>query len=263
MILPFFDQANQQGPGSLCSFWLSTRITHGASLPCWALGTLHTRRSPSDVWAANISDFCFDEEPCQARPAIGEGFLGVVRVCRMVKDGCRVAMRIEPLRYLQVLALMPNSLDASYTHPMANVLQSDAGASAVIGSKMVLAERCSDVEGSNRMMLPCALPTHMLAPEQAMATARTRHSPKATFPFLIHVATRICSYDANLATSSPVNKSHTIAVEPASYETTNRPAPLSLVVSTDIHDTSSRCLSKRRSIASVSWWRTSITLRCA
>jgi hypothetical protein len=98
----------------------------------------------------------------------------------MVKDGCRVAIRMEPLRY-----------------PMANVLQSEAGANAVMGSKMVLADRCSEVEGSNRMMLPCAF-------------------PKATFPFLIHVATLICSYDANLATSSPVNRSQTIAVEPAS-----------------------------------------------
>lgn len=28
---PFFDQANQQGPGSRCSFWLRTRITQGLS----------------------------------------------------------------------------------------------------------------------------------------------------------------------------------------------------------------------------------------
>src|SRR3954466_2213332 len=46
----------------------------------------------------------------------------------------------------------------AYTHPMAKVLQSAAGAKAVMGSKMVLAERCSDVEGSNKMMLPWAFP---------------------------------------------------------------------------------------------------------
>ena len=46
----------------------------------------------------------------------------------------------------------------AHTHPMAKVLQSAAGAKAVMGSKMVLAERCSDVEGSNRMMLPWAFP---------------------------------------------------------------------------------------------------------
>jgi hypothetical protein len=154
-----------------------------------------------------------------------------------VKDGCRVAMRIDPLRY-----------------PIAKVLQSEAGANAVMGSKMVLAERCSDVEGSKRMMLPCAFPGPLLAPRLAGAILPApEDSPKATFPFLIHVATRICSYDANRATSSPVSRSHTIAVDPASYDTTSLPAPLSLVVSTDIHDTSSRCLSNLLSTFNVSW----------
>lgn len=43
-------------------------------------GTLHTRRSPSDVWAASKSFFCFDEDACQASCAIGEGALAVVSV---------------------------------------------------------------------------------------------------------------------------------------------------------------------------------------
>ena len=46
-IRPFLDHENQQGPGSLCSDLLSTRITQGASPPCEDLGTLHTLRSPS------------------------------------------------------------------------------------------------------------------------------------------------------------------------------------------------------------------------
>ena len=46
-------------------------------------------------------------------------------------------MRIELLRY-----------------PIANVLQSEEGASAVIGSKMVRAAICFEVEGSNRIILP-------------------------------------------------------------------------------------------------------------
>jgi hypothetical protein len=100
MIRPFLDHANQHGPGSLCSDLLRMRITHGESPPWGTLGTLHTLRSPSDVWAANISDFCFEEEPCQASPAIGEGARGVVNVCRIVNDGCSVAIRIDPLRYL-------------------------------------------------------------------------------------------------------------------------------------------------------------------
>lgn len=73
-------------------------MTHGTSPLCGTFGTLHTRRSPSVVCAASISDFCFDEDPCQAKPAIGEGDLGVVRVCRMVNDGCSVAIKMEPFR---------------------------------------------------------------------------------------------------------------------------------------------------------------------
>lgn len=44
------------------------------------------------------------------------------------------------------------------TNPIAKVLQSAAGANAVIGSNIVLAERCSEVEGSKSIMLPCAFP---------------------------------------------------------------------------------------------------------
>ena len=84
-----------------------------------------------------MSVFCFDEDPCQARPVIRDGALVVVNVCRIVKEGCSVAISMEPLRY-----------------PIANVRQSNEGAIEVIGSKMVLAEMCSEVEGSNRMMLP-------------------------------------------------------------------------------------------------------------
>ena len=95
---PFFDHANQQGPDSLCSDLLRMRITHGESPACEIFGTLHTRRSASDIWAASMSDFCLDEDPCQASPAMGDGALGVVRVCKMLKDGCSVAMRMEPFR---------------------------------------------------------------------------------------------------------------------------------------------------------------------
>lgn len=66
--------------------------------PVIPLGTLQTRKSPSDVCVANISVFCLDDDPCQASPVILEGALVVVRVWRIVKDGCRVAIKIEPLR---------------------------------------------------------------------------------------------------------------------------------------------------------------------
>lgn len=92
---PFLDQPNQHGPDSLFSDRLRIRITQGGSL-LGALGTLQTRRSPSHVWVASISDFCFDDEPCQAKLMMGEGCFGVVRVCRMVKVGCSVTMRMEP-----------------------------------------------------------------------------------------------------------------------------------------------------------------------
>lgn len=105
--------------------------------PCCALGTLHTRKSPSAVCVASISVFCFDDDPCQARSVIRAGDRVVLSVCSIVNEGCRVAINIEPFRY-----------------PIANVLQSDAGAIAVIGSKIVRAETCSDVEGSKRMMFP-------------------------------------------------------------------------------------------------------------
>ena len=102
---------------------------------------LHTRRSPSIVCAANMSDFCFEDDPCHASLFNGDGARFVLKVCKIVNEGCRVAIKIDPFIY-----------------PIANVLQSAAGASAVMGSNMVLAETCSAVDGSNRMTLPCELP---------------------------------------------------------------------------------------------------------
>jgi hypothetical protein len=76
---PFFDHAIQLGPGANVSALFSTRMTLGASL-VGGLATLQTLRSPSEVWVASISDFCFDEEACHARFAIGEGPLDVLSV---------------------------------------------------------------------------------------------------------------------------------------------------------------------------------------
>jgi hypothetical protein len=61
-------------------------------------------------------------------------------------------------------------LSPDITYPIAKVLQSAAGANAVIGSKIVLAEMCSEVEGSKRMTLPWAFPSPVLAAEVAGAT---------------------------------------------------------------------------------------------
>lgn len=64
------------------------------------LETLQTRRSPSAVWVASISDFCFEDDECHANVTIGDGAREVVKVCKGVKEGCRVAINIDPLRYL-------------------------------------------------------------------------------------------------------------------------------------------------------------------
>jgi hypothetical protein len=96
---PFFDHAIQFGPGANVSARFSTRMTRGASL-VGGLATLQTLRSPSEVWVASMSDFCFDEEACQARFAIADGPLDVLRVWRIVKAGCSDAKRIDPFLYL-------------------------------------------------------------------------------------------------------------------------------------------------------------------
>src|SRR5947199_2617461 len=69
---PFFDHVIQLGPGTNVSDRFSTRMTFGASL-VGGLATLQTLKSLSDVCVASISDFCFDDEACHARPAIGDG----------------------------------------------------------------------------------------------------------------------------------------------------------------------------------------------
>lgn len=99
IILPFFDHASQLKPGSTLSLLFKIRIGFGDS----AVGgfeTLHTRRSPSEVCVASMSDFCFVDDACHARLTMGEGARGVVKVCKMVKAGCRATIKIEPFKYL-------------------------------------------------------------------------------------------------------------------------------------------------------------------
>ena len=58
--------------------------------------TLHTRRSPSVVCVASMSDFCFVDDACHARCAIGDGPREVDSVCRMVNEGCNATINIDP-----------------------------------------------------------------------------------------------------------------------------------------------------------------------
>lgn len=60
------------------------------------LATLHTRKSPSKVCVASMSDFCFEDDVCHDRLAIGEGAREIVNVWRIVKLGFRETSRIEP-----------------------------------------------------------------------------------------------------------------------------------------------------------------------
>ena len=95
MTLPFFAQESQLMPGSTLSPLLNIRIVLGVS----AVGgfeTLHTRRSPSEVCEASISDLCLDEDACHARFTIGDGARWVAMVCRIVKEGIKLAMRMDP-----------------------------------------------------------------------------------------------------------------------------------------------------------------------
>lgn len=100
MMRPFLDQPIHWEPVGAPSVFFRMRTTLTASSELCDLATLQTRRSPSRVCDDSMSDFCLDDDACQARVTIGEGALLVVRLCRIVKRGCRVAIRSEPFWYL-------------------------------------------------------------------------------------------------------------------------------------------------------------------
>jgi hypothetical protein len=174
MIRPFFDHAHQHGPCCCPSDLDRTRMMFGAS-DDGPLGTLHTRRSASAVCAASMSVFDFEEEPCQAKSVICAGARVVLRVWRMAKEGWRVAIRRDPFMY-----------------PMAKVEQSGAGASAVIGSKMVRTETCSEVEGSKMTTLPCSLPVPLTFSQRRvyLASSRGTEYPTKSYVSIPHETRR-------------------------------------------------------------------------
>jgi hypothetical protein len=128
--------------------------------PLAVFGMLQTRKSPSMVCAASMSDFCFEDEPCQASLLRGDGGLFVLNVWRIVKDGCKFAMRMEPFIYLRRVSIHLTNVGRTKwkAYPIAKVRQSDEGASAVMGSNIVRADICSDVDGSNKITLPWEFP---------------------------------------------------------------------------------------------------------
>ena len=113
-ILPFLDHEIQLFPLTYDSDLLKARITRGRSLTGY-FATLQTRKSPSEVCVASMSDLCFEDDACQASAAMGEGPLEVVRVCRIVKDGWSVAINIEPFWYLgSFISIMKRSNPPGY-----------------------------------------------------------------------------------------------------------------------------------------------------
>src|SRR6478609_4466467 len=93
---PFLDHPIQLGPFMEISAFLRFRTTFAGSSALYFFATLQTRKSPSRIWTASMSDFCRDEEACHARFTIGDGPLEVVRLCKIVKRGCKVATNREP-----------------------------------------------------------------------------------------------------------------------------------------------------------------------
>jgi len=110
---PSFDHPNQQGPISLPSGLLRIRIMFGWS-PLGIFGILQTLRFPSAVCVASMSDFCLVADPCHASPVTREGAFEVLSEWTIVK-GCRVATRIEPLRYLETSGSGHVSKSPSYS----------------------------------------------------------------------------------------------------------------------------------------------------
>lgn len=80
MIRPFFDHASQFGPARKFSVRLRTLTTLAVSLLVGDFAMLQTRRSPSLVCVANISDFWREEDACHANVTIGEGPLDVLKL---------------------------------------------------------------------------------------------------------------------------------------------------------------------------------------
>lgn len=70
------------------------------------LDTLQTLKSPSAVWVASMSDFCFEDEACHVKATIGDGARDVVRVWRIVKEGCNAANKIDPFLYLIMVIIL-------------------------------------------------------------------------------------------------------------------------------------------------------------
>ena len=191
----------------------NARIMVGVSC-CGDLGTLQTLKSPSAVWVASMSVFCLEEVPCHASPVIRDGAREVVRVCRIVKAGLRVAIRMEPLRYLAKLAMLLGDR-------LRDVIPDRKGA--------IVACRSNSGDGIENCprtdVLVCSWlkqydgtldVTYLRSAFAFYHIPASDHLPKAMLPFRIKCATLIGSYATKRAISRPVRMSHTTVEWPAS-----------------------------------------------
>jgi hypothetical protein len=121
---------------------------------------------------------------------IREGARDVVSVWRIVNAGWSVAIRMEPLRYLDSSAV-DAIVSFHCAYPIANVRQSAEGAIAVMGSKIVLAEMFSCVDGSNNITEPWRLPAKAVSTKTSQFIILS--IPKAMFPLRINCAVLISS----------------------------------------------------------------------
>ena len=93
---PFFDHPIQFGPSDRFSDLFKIRTTLAGSSTLYDFATLHTRKSPLYVCVDNMSDFWRDDDACHDNVTMGEGERDVVRLWRIVKRGCSVAMSRDP-----------------------------------------------------------------------------------------------------------------------------------------------------------------------
>ena len=194
----------------------NTRITRGDSFT-GGFATLQTLKSPFEDCVANMSDFCFDEDACQASERIGEGPREVVSVWRIVNWGRRFAIKIDPFWYLvQIISFTVTAMQ----------FQSIQIPNRICPTICSWCKSCNWIEyrAGRYVLRSRRLEQNHFAFSISWAIISNANSsqctsygiPNATLPFRIHDATRKCSNEANLAISVPVKISHTIAVCPTS-----------------------------------------------
>lgn len=186
---PFLDQPNQFGPFWKFSVRFRTLTTFAVSALVGDFAMLQTRRSPSFVCVANMSDFWREEEACHARVTIGEGPLDVVKLCNMVNLGCSAAINSDPLENLYFVRAI-SSTGSEYVN-IPNRVSSAVCCWRNSCDRNLINRSCRD------MFRGCWLEQNYIALSISCTRVSTRplrkeqssSLPNATFPLRIHAAT--------------------------------------------------------------------------